>query len=92
MAVIRVPYPSDPSKRRALFERGLSKLAGRGVCEGDENSGMFRGSSPVGEISGRYHAAPGSEEIEIEITRKPFLVPASLIESAAKSFLTPELA
>lgn len=90
MAVFRVPYPSDPAKRRALFEHGLSRLASRGTCDGDENSGSFQGSSPMGEFSGRYHAPPGAEEIEIEITRKPFLIPTAMIESAARSFLAPE--
>jgi hypothetical protein len=92
MAVFRVPYPSDPRKRRALFERGLSKLAGLGSCEGDENSGQFCGSSPVGELKGIYHAPPGASEIEIEITKKPFYMPLSMIESAARGFLDSEIA
>ncbi len=90
MAVIRVPYPSSPEERKALFARGLSQLAQHGTCDGDENAGSFRGSSPVGELAGRYHAPPGSNEIEIEFTRKPFLIPMALIESAARGFITPE--
>ncbi len=90
MAVIRVPYPTDPEERKALFTRGLSKLAGQGTCDGDENSGTFHGSSPLGSLAGRYHAPHGSNEIEIEITRKPFLVPLSMIESAARGFITSE--
>ena len=87
MALIRVPYPSEPERRQALFDRALAKLAGFGSCDGDPDAGTFRGSTPIGEVAGRYHAPPGAVEIEIEVFRKPFLVPLSLIESEARRFV-----
>jgi hypothetical protein len=92
MAVFRVPYPSDPERRRAIFQKALARLSGLGSCDGDHDAGTFRGSSPVGEVVGRYNAAPGAGEIEVEILKKPFLVPASLIESEARKFLQREMA
>lgn len=92
MAVFRVPYPSEPERRRALFAKALAKLSGHGSCDGDHDAGMFRGSSPVGDVVGRYRAEPGAEQIEVEILKKPFLVPASLIESEARRFLRSEMA
>lgn len=92
MSVFRVPYPSDPEQRRAFFEKALAMLADRGSCEGDHDAGIFQGSTPIGELAGRYQAMPGADHLEIEITRKPFLVPAALIESEARKFVAKNLA
>lgn len=92
MAVFRVPYPSDPERRRAVFQKALAQLAGRGTCDGDHDAGTFRGSTPIGDVAGRYSAPPGAVEIEIEITKKPFIVPASMIESEARRFMAQNLA
>lgn len=92
MSVFRVPYPSDPERRRAFFEKARAMLADRGSCEGDQDSGTFRGSTPVGELIGRYRATPGADQIEIEITRKPCFLPAPLIESEARKFIARNLA
>lgn len=92
MAVFRIPYPSDPESRRAFFAKAQAMLAGRGVCEGDHDAGTFHGATPIGELAGCYHAPEGADQIEIEITRKPFLVPTSMIESEARKFVAQNLA
>ncbi len=92
MAVFRVPYPSDPEQRRAFFEKVQARLASHGTCDGDCNAGAFHGSTPIGELAGRYIAPEGAEEIEIEITKKPFIVPASMIESETRKFVEQNLA
>jgi hypothetical protein len=81
MAMIRVPYPADPEQRRSLFERAAAKLAKFGRYEGTPDSGTFRGSTPIGEIAGSYRSEAGSETLEIELIKKPWLVPTSLIEN-----------
>jgi len=49
-----------------------------GSVEGDKNAGTIRVSSPLGAVEGTYEV--GGKTIRIELTRKPFLVPASKIE------------
>lgn len=86
MASFRVPYPSDPERRRSLFQTALARLQGHGVCEGDHDAGQFRGQTPIGAIEGSYRAEPGGNELVVEITKKPMLVPLSLIENEARKF------
>ena len=80
MATIRVPYPADPEQRRDLFERVVAWLTPHGECAGTPDEGTLSGSTPVGKFAGTYRSTPGSEVLEIEVTKKPWLVPASLIE------------
>jgi hypothetical protein len=92
MAVFRVPYPSDPERRRSLFQKALAKFSGHGTCDGDHDAGTFQGASPIGDVVGRYRAEPGGEELEVEILKKPFFVPLTLIESEARKFVQREMA
>jgi hypothetical protein len=92
MAVFRVPYPGDPQRRKAIFEKVIATIGGRGAVEGDHDAGTFQGTSPVGDVVGSYRAEPGAEEIEVEIKKKPFLVPMALIESEARKFVQREMA
>lgn len=84
MATIRVPYPAEPERRRELFERAVARLARFGTCEGTPDAGDFRGSTPVGAFAGSYRSEPGSESLEITLTKKPWLVPTSLIEGEVR--------
>jgi hypothetical protein len=84
MATIRVPYPADPEQRRSLFERAATKLARFGTYEGTPDSGTFHGATPIGDFAGSYHSEVGSEILEIELTKKPWIVPASLIEGEVR--------
>lgn len=92
MSVFRVPYPGDPERRKAIFEKLLSKLGDKGAVEGDHDAGTFQGSSPIGDVVGSYRAEPGAEEVEVEIQKKPFLVPLALIETEARKFFQREMA
>jgi hypothetical protein len=80
MATIRVPYPADPQGRRDVFERVVAKLTPFGTCEGSPDAGTLSGSTPVGKFAGSYRSEPGSDVLEITLTKKPWLVPSSLIE------------
>jgi hypothetical protein len=84
MATIRVPYPSDAEHRRDLFDRAVSKLAGFGTYEGTPDAGDFRGMTPIGNFAGSYRSEPGSEVLEITLTKKPWLVPTSFIEGEVR--------
>ena len=88
MSKFRVPYPSDPERRQALFEKGVAALSRFGSCDGTPDIGVFRGSTPLGDFVGRYISEEGSSEIEVEILKKPFLVPMALVESEARRFVS----
>jgi hypothetical protein len=87
MATFRVPYPSDPERRRALFDKAVARLGSYGSWSGTPDSGTFEAKTPIGELSGSYNSAPGSEEVEFEIVKKPFLVPLAMIRSEAEKFV-----
>lgn len=88
MPMIRVPYPREPERRRQLFEAAVSRLARYGAFEGDTDSGSFWASTPIGGLAGSYHSPEGSDEIEIEIVKRPWLVSMSRIESEVRKFTT----
>lgn len=87
MPTFRVPYPSDPAQRRALFDKAVSQLGNYGTCDGTPDAGSFQARTPIGELSGTFHSAPGSSEIEFDIRKKPVLVPLALIQSEARKFV-----
>jgi hypothetical protein len=87
MSTIRVPYPADPEQRRGLFERAAAKLARFGEYEGTPDAGTFHGRTPFGEFAGSYRSEVGAQELVIELTRKPWLVPTVLIESEVRKHM-----
>jgi hypothetical protein len=87
MATIRVPYPGDPERRRALFERAAAQLSRHGTYEGTPEGGTFRGTTPIGGFAGNYRSPAGSEILEIVLTQKPWLVPVSMVEHEVRKFL-----
>jgi hypothetical protein len=78
MRLIRIPYPSDPETRHSLFTRAAAVLSQHGTYEGTPETGQFHCQSPVGRFAGSYRVVEDS--LEITLTRKPRLVPVSLIE------------
>ncbi len=87
MSTIRVPYPGDPERRRALFEKAAGLLLRHGTYEGTPDGGTFRGTTPIGGLAGTYRSPEGSEVLEIELTQKPWLVPVSVVENEVRKFL-----
>ena len=87
MARVQVPYPTDPERRLALFEKALAKLERHGTCQGTPDEGTFRGSTPIGRFAGHYRSPDGSGMLEIELTEKPWLISVSWIEHELRRFL-----
>jgi len=87
MTVIRVPYTSDPERRRALFDRAAALLTRHGTFEGTPESGVFRGSTSIGGYAGSYRVLDGTGELEIELTKKPWLISTHLVEKEVRKFL-----
>ncbi len=87
MATIRVPYPGDYEARRVLFERAVAHLEQHGVYEGTPDGGSFQGTTPIGSFAGYYRSEVGSDVLEIELTKKPWLVPVSVFEHEVRKFL-----
>lgn len=87
MATFRVPYPAEPERRKALYEKAIAKMGRYGSCSGTPDEGSFQAKTPIGELSGTYRSEPGSSEVEFDISKKPFLVPLAVIESQARQFV-----
>ena len=88
MARFRVPYPTDPERRQALFEQAVAKLTRHGTWEGTPERGSVRASTPIGRLAGHYRLLDGSDALEIELTEKPWLISASFIEHEVRRFLS----
>ncbi|AGA28875.1 hypothetical protein [Singulisphaera acidiphila] len=87
MAVFRVPYPEDPERRQALFHRVATAMARHGRYEGTTEQGHFEGTTPLGKFAGSYRVVEGSPELEIELTKKPWLVSTHLLEREVRKML-----
>ncbi len=63
-----------------IINKVKSKIENEGGSfTGDENEGSFTLSTPVGAIGGNYSVS--DNELKIDITKKPMLLPCSMIES-----------
>ena len=86
MSTFRVPYPKDPERRQALFDKAIQKIAPMGRCRGTPEAGSFEAKTPFGAFAGHYRTIDETGEVEFQIVKKPFLLPLALIESEAKRF------
>lgn len=64
--------------RRALAKEG-------GAVEGDGSKGTLLAVTPAGKVKGTYRVE--GQTLTIEVTDKPFIVPASAIEAQVRKFL-----
>jgi hypothetical protein len=87
MALIRVPFPKEYERRQALFERAAAALGRHGSYEGTPDRGTFQGHTPIGGFAGSYRFLDQSGEMEIELSRKPWIVPTHLVEHEIRKFL-----
>ncbi len=87
MSLIRVPYPRDPERRRAVFGRVAGLLKQHGTYEGTPDRGVFQGATPIGKFAGSYRALDQSGELEIQLTRKPLLVSTNHVEGELRKLL-----
>ena len=63
-----------------IIEKVKSKIENDGGSfTGDENQGNFNLPTPVGAIEGDYTVI--DNELKIDITKKPMMLPCSMIES-----------
>lgn len=88
MAVFRVPYPEDSESRQALFHRAAAAMGRHGRYEGTPEQGHFEGTTPLGSFAGSYRVVEESSELEIKLTKKPWLVSTHLLEREVRKMLT----
>jgi len=68
---------SNPAE---IINKVKSKIENEGGSfTGDENEGNFNLPTPVGAIEGNYKVS--DNELKIDITKKPMMLPCSMIES-----------
>lgn len=87
MAVFRVPYPADPHRRQVLFQRAIEAMSRHGRHEGTPDQGTFEGTTPLGPFAGSYRVLDDSAELEVELTKKPWLVSTHLLEREVRKML-----
>ena len=68
---------SNPAE---IINKVKSKIENEGGSfTGDEKEGNFNLPTPVGAIEGKYTVS--ENELKIDITKKPMMLPCSMIES-----------
>jgi hypothetical protein len=87
MPLIRLSYTTDPDARRRLLDRARRLAAPFGTIEGTIDAGSFHCSTPIGPFAGYYRSIEDSDEIELEIVQKPWLISVRRIEHEARRFL-----
>ncbi|AWH86711.1 hypothetical protein HYN59_17070 [Flavobacterium album] len=75
MGQFTVNYPGDKSQ---LLNKIKSTVGDKGKVSGDERQGNFSGETPVGDFEGTYTIE--GDNINIDITKKPFLVSTGMIK------------
>ena len=74
------------SELSVLLKRAESAVSeAGGAFHGNEESGSFLGSTPLGFIKAEYCCIQ-ENKIQITIVEKPFLVPYSVIESKMREY------
>ncbi|MEL1244177.1 hypothetical protein AAEO56_07900 [Flavobacterium sp. DGU11] len=75
MGQFTVNYPGDKSQ---LLNKIKNTVGEKGKVSGDEQQGNFAGETPVGDFEGTYTIE--GDNININITKKPFLVSTGMIK------------
>ncbi|GAC1586176.1 MAG: hypothetical protein NVS3B19_04490 [Ginsengibacter sp.] len=76
-----IPFSGNAEE---IFNKAKTAVAGQGgTFEGDTNGGNFNVSVFGNTISGSYTVS--GQNMEINITEKPFLIPCSTIEGFLKN-------
>lgn len=64
----------------AIIENG-------GAFKGDTSSGKFSGKTILGKVHGEYSSI-SNDEVEITITKKPFIASKGKVESAIREYFS----
>jgi hypothetical protein len=75
MSQFSVNYPGDKAQ---LVNKLKGMVGNMGQVNGDENSGSFRGNTPLGGFEGSYRIQ--GNDIIVNIDKKPFLVSTDRIK------------
>lgn len=67
-----------PGSKAELLEKIRNTMGDKGRLSGDETQGNFEGSTILGKFEGTYSIE--GDDIEIMITKKPFLVSCNRIK------------
>jgi hypothetical protein len=84
MTRLEIPIKRSISESLEAVRKSIGKL--KGQFEGNESSGTFSSPSPFGDVEGRYSVTE-AKVLVLEITKKPFLISDSLIESYLTEYL-----
>ena len=79
----QVTFAGAPQDTIAKARAGIEKQGG--TFTGDTTKGDLVAVTPAGKVKGNYRVE--GQTITMEITDKPFIVPASVIEGQVRKFL-----
>ncbi len=65
----------------------MATLSRHGSFQGTPEAGTFHGRTPVGGFAGRYRSLNGDGVLEIELTKKPLLIPTTVVEQELRRLL-----
>jgi hypothetical protein len=79
MAECSFKFNIDPNAVEIINKVKLQIEKEGGIFTGEEKGGNFNLPTPVGAIEGNYSVI--DNELKIDITKKPMMLPCSMIES-----------
>ena len=89
MTEIRVPFPVEPERRQAVFDRAADAWTRHGGSYlGGPDAGAFDGRTPVGRFRGSFEAPPGAPELVLRLDEKPWLIPSGVIAHFVRKALS----
>lgn len=80
---MKIKFSQSPEDFITNAKEALARRDGN--LTGDERSGQFNISTPVGSVKGNYTIE--GQFMHVNITKKPFFVSESMIEDAIQKFL-----
>jgi len=76
-------FTGTPQDTVAKVKGAIEKAGGK--FNGDHDKGDFSVATPAGTVKGTYTVA--GQDLQVQITDKPFIVPGSTIEAQVRKFL-----
>jgi len=85
MCDFTIPFEGNAADLTGKARKAITGAGGN--FEGDDNTGNFSISTPVGKITGTYAIGGDGQALQVHIEDKPFFISCSQIEGQLKKSL-----